>query len=71
MLLVPNLLDDPNGMVDPDGEPHQRLRGTVRRAFTPRAISRRRHWVASVVDALLDAYAGQKQPADIIEGFTR
>jgi len=27
--------------------------------------------VASVVDALLDDYAGQKQPADIIEGFTR
>ncbi|MFC8513591.1 cytochrome P450 [Streptomyces sp. NPDC057257] len=71
LLVVPNLLDDPNGMVNLDGEPHQRLRGTVQRAFTPRAISRWRPWVASVVDALLDDFAVREQPADIIEGFTR
>ncbi|MET7478435.1 cytochrome P450 [Streptomyces sp. NPDC005648] len=71
LFVVPNLLDDPNGMVNLDGEPHQRLRSTVQRAFTPRAISRWRPWVASVVDTLLDDFAGQERPADIIEGFTR
>ncbi|MGI5460489.1 cytochrome P450 [Streptomyces sp. CA-249302] len=71
LLVVPNLLDDPNGLVNMDGEPHQRLRGTVQRAFTPRAIARWRPWVASVVDVLLDDFAAQEQPADIIEGFTR
>ncbi|MEU3337823.1 cytochrome P450 [Streptomyces sp. NPDC002144] len=71
LLVVPNLLGDPDGMVNLDGEPHQRLRGTVQRAFTPRAIARWRPWVASVVDTLLDDFAAGERPADIVEGFTR
>ncbi|GAA2492571.1 cytochrome P450 [Streptomyces longisporus] len=71
LLVVPNLLDDPNGLLNQDGEAHQRLRGTVQRAFTPRAIARWRPWVATVVEALLDDFAAQDRPADIIEGFTR
>ncbi|MFI6567337.1 cytochrome P450 [Streptomyces sp. NPDC050534] len=71
LLVVPNLLDDPDGMVNLDGEPHQRLRGTVQRAFTPRAIARWRPWAASVVESLLDEFAAKERPADIIEGFTR
>ncbi|WP_328432605.1 MULTISPECIES: cytochrome P450 [unclassified Streptomyces] len=71
LLAVPNLLDDPDGMVNLDGEPHQRLRGTVQRAFTPRAVARWRPWVASVVETLLDDFGTQERPADIIEGFTR
>ncbi|MFI7404052.1 cytochrome P450 [Streptomyces sp. NPDC049541] len=71
LLVVPNLLDDPNGLLNQDGEAHQRLRGTVQRAFTPRAIARWRPWVASVVESLLDDFAAQERPADIIEGFTR
>ncbi|MHC3467257.1 cytochrome P450 [Streptomyces sp. 7R007] len=71
LVLVPNLLDDPDGMVNMDGEAHRRLRGTVQRAFTPRAIARWRPWVASVVDALLDDFAARERPADLVEGFTR
>jgi len=71
LLVVPNLLDNPNGLLNQDGAAHQRLRGTVQRAFTPRAIALWRPWVASVVEALLDDFAGQDRPADIIEGFTR
>jgi cytochrome P450 len=71
LLVVPNLLDDPNGLLNQDGPAHQRLRGTVQRAFTPRAIARWRPWVASVVEALLDDLAARPQPADVIEGFTR
>ncbi|WP_030674972.1 cytochrome P450 [Streptomyces cellulosae] len=71
LLVVPNLLDAPDGLLNQDGPPHQRLRGTVQRAFTPRAIARWRPWVASVVDTLLDDFARLPQPADIVEGFTR
>ncbi len=71
LLVVPNLLDAPEGLLNQDGAAHQRLRGTVQRAFTPRAIARWRPWVASVVESLLDDFAAQRQPADIIEGFTR
>lgn len=71
LLVVPNLLDTPDGLLNQDGPAHQRLRGTVQRAFTPRAIARWRPWVASVVESLLDDFARRPQPADIIEGFTR
>jgi cytochrome P450 len=71
LLVVPNLLDAPDGLLNQDGAAHQRLRGTVQRAFTPRAIARWRPWVASVVDSLLDDFAAPQPPADIIEGFTR
>ncbi|WP_030043928.1 cytochrome P450, partial [Streptomyces resistomycificus] len=71
LLVVPNLLDAPDGLLNQDGPGHQRLRGTVQRAFTPRAIARWRPWVAAVVETLLDEFARQPRPADIIEGFTR
>lgn len=71
LLVVPNLLDAPDGLINQDGPAHQRLRGTVQRAFTPRAVARWRPWVASVVDTLLDEFAERARPADIIEGFTR
>ncbi|MFD7819127.1 cytochrome P450 [Streptomyces sp. NPDC059785] len=71
LLAVPNLLDDPDGLLNQDGPAHQRLRRTVQRAFTPRAIARWHPWVAQTVDALLDRFAEQPRPADIIEGFTR
>ncbi|MFF7450066.1 MULTISPECIES: cytochrome P450 [unclassified Streptomyces] len=71
LLVVPNLLDDPNGLINQDGPAHQMLRGTVQRAFTPRAVARWRPWVGSVVAALLDDFAARPRPADIVEGFTR
>ncbi|WP_030607315.1 cytochrome P450 [Streptomyces fulvoviolaceus] len=71
LLVVPNLLDTPDGLLNQDGPAHQLLRGTVQRAFTPRAIARWRPWIASVVETLLDEFATRTQPADIIEGFTR
>jgi len=70
LLVVPNILDNPNGLLNQDGSGHQRLRGTVQRAFTPRAIARWRPWVASVVDSLLDGLATRPQPVDIIDAFT-
>ena len=69
--LSPGILDDPDVLLNLDGSEHQRLRRTVQRAFTPRAIARWRPWVASVVDGLLDELIDQGSPADIVAGYTR
>ncbi|MGW4891578.1 cytochrome P450 [Kitasatospora sp. NPDC004240] len=69
--LVPNILDDPQSLLNLDGVEHQRLRRTVQRAFTPRAIARWRPWVASVVEGLLDELIDQGSPADIVAAYTR
>ncbi|MFB7471425.1 cytochrome P450 [Kitasatospora sp. NPDC056184] len=68
---APNLLDDPTALLNIDGVEHQRLRRTVQRAFTPRAIARWRPWVASVVEGLLDELIDRGSPADIVAGYTR
>ncbi|MER7703958.1 cytochrome P450 [Kitasatospora sp. NPDC097605] len=68
---APNLLDDPTALLNIDGVEHQRLRRTVQRAFTPRAIARWRPWVASVVDGLIDELIEQGSPADIVAAYTR
>ncbi|MFC8452818.1 cytochrome P450 [Kitasatospora sp. NPDC057223] len=69
--LSPGILDDPDVLLNLDGSEHQRLRRTVQRAFTPRAIARWRPWVASVVDGLIDELIDQGSPADIVAGYTR
>ncbi|WP_354644087.1 cytochrome P450 [Kitasatospora camelliae] len=68
---TPNLLDDPDSLLNSDGADHQRIRRTVQRAFTPRAIARWRPWVASVVDGLLDGLEEGGSPADVIAAFSR
>ncbi|MDH6140516.1 cytochrome P450 [Kitasatospora sp. GP30] len=67
----PNLLDDPEGLLNLDGQEHQRLRRTVQRAFTPRAIARWRPWVATVVEDLVSRLSDAAQPADLISAFSR
>ncbi|MFI6156339.1 cytochrome P450 [Kitasatospora sp. NPDC051170] len=69
--LAPNILDDPQSMLNIDGTDHQRLRRTVQRAFTPRAIARWRPWVASVVESLIDELIDAGSPADIVDAYTR
>ncbi|WP_431044237.1 cytochrome P450 [Streptomyces sp. P1-3] len=66
---APGFLDDPASLLNLDGEEHRRLRQTVQRAFTPRAVARWRPWVASVVEDLLDELERQGPPADLIAGF--
>ncbi|MGK4585557.1 cytochrome P450 [Kitasatospora sp. HPMI-4] len=67
----PNLLDDPEGLLNIDGPEHQRLRRTVQRAFTPRAIERWRPWVETVVEELIDSLQASGSPVDVVAGFTR
>ncbi|MFG2637991.1 cytochrome P450 [Streptomyces sp. NPDC048362] len=67
----PNLLDNPDILINLDGTEHRRLRRTIGRAFTPRAIERWRPWVASVVDDLVIELAAAEQPVDLIAKFVR
>ncbi|MFH8385716.1 cytochrome P450 [Kitasatospora sp. NPDC018058] len=69
--VTPNILDDPQSMLNIDGIEHQRLRRTVQRAFTPRAIARWKPWVASVVESLIDELIEHGSPADIVAAYTR
>lgn len=57
-------------MFNQDGEDHLRLRRTLSRAFTPRAVARWRPWIASIVEQRLDALADTGSPADLVAGFT-
>ncbi|NUV70636.1 MULTISPECIES: cytochrome P450 [unclassified Streptomyces] len=66
---VPDLVNDPDLMFNQDGPDHLRLRRTLRRAFTPRAVARWRPWIASIVDELLDRLEARPQPADAVAEF--
>lgn len=67
---APGLVNDPALMFNQDGAGHLRLRRTMRRAFTPRAVARWRPWIASMVDQLLDGVARDDGPVDIVAEFT-
>nr|WSU77755.1 cytochrome P450 [Streptomyces anulatus] len=67
---VPDLVNDPDLMFNQDGPDHLRLRRTLRRAFTPRAVARWRPWIAAIVDELLDRLETRQQPVDVVAEFT-
>ncbi|MDJ1642709.1 cytochrome P450 [Streptomyces sp. J15] len=66
---VPDLVNDPDLMFNQDGPAHLRLRRTLRRAFTPRAVARWRPWIAAIVEELLDRLEERPQPADAVADF--
>ncbi|MFE6698646.1 cytochrome P450 [Streptomyces sp. NPDC057718] len=66
---VPDLVNDPDLMFNQDGPDHLRLRRTLRRAFTPRAVARWRPWIAAIVEELLDRLEARAQPADFVAEF--
>lgn len=73
---VPGLVNDPDLMFNQDGPGHLRLRRTMRRAFTPRAVARWQPWIAAIVEQLLDGLADSNSdgdgdgPVDIVAEFT-
>ncbi|MFT9785497.1 cytochrome P450 [Streptomyces rhizosphaericola] len=67
---VPDLVNNPDLMFNQDGPDHLRLRRTLRRAFTPRAVARWRPWISAIVDELLDRLEERPRPADVVREFT-
>lgn len=68
---TPGLVNDPDLMFNQDGPGHLRLRRTMRRAFTPRAVARWEPWIVSIVTELLDGLARRRGTVDIVAEFTR
>ncbi|MGW6289014.1 cytochrome P450 [Streptomyces sp. NPDC055107] len=66
---VPDLVNNPDLMFNQDGLDHLRLRRTLRRAFTSRAVARWRPWIGAMVEELLDRLETRPQPADIVAEF--
>ncbi|MFE6052954.1 cytochrome P450 [Kitasatospora sp. NPDC056446] len=62
---------NPASLFNQDGPAHRRLRGTVQRAFTPRAIAGWQPWVAAAVQQSVDALVAAGPPADLVTAFTR
>ncbi|MEV7354831.1 cytochrome P450 [Kitasatospora sp. NPDC091276] len=62
---------NPASMFNQDGPEHRRLRSTVQRAFTARAIAGWQPWVAESVQQAVDALAAGGTPADLVTAFTR
>ncbi|WEH38143.1 cytochrome P450 [Streptomyces sp. AM 2-1-1] len=66
---VPVLVNDPDLLFNQDGPEHLRLRRTMHRAFTPRAVARWQPWIAAIVEQLLDGLSSRETPVDIVAGF--
>ncbi|GLF94894.1 cytochrome P450 [Streptomyces yaizuensis] len=66
---VPDLVSNPDLMFNQDGPDHLRLRRTLRRAFTPRAVARWEPWIAAIVEQCLDGLARCERPADAVERY--
>ncbi|MER7767530.1 cytochrome P450 [Kitasatospora sp. NPDC096140] len=62
---------NPASLFNQDGPAHRRLRATVQRAFTPRAIAGWQPWVAAAVQQSVDALVAAGPPADLVAAFTR
>ncbi|MFF8959571.1 cytochrome P450 [Streptomyces sp. NPDC014894] len=67
---VPDLVNNPDLMFNQDGSDHLRLRGTLRRAFTPRAVARWQPWIAAIVEECLDSLARAEPPVDVVAAYT-
>ncbi|MFF8880701.1 cytochrome P450 [Streptomyces flaveolus] len=68
---TPNMLGDPDLILNQDGPDHRRLRRTVQRAFSQRAIARWRPWVASEVERLIDDLIDSGSPADAVASLSQ
>ncbi|MER7672464.1 cytochrome P450 [Kitasatospora sp. NPDC096128] len=62
---------NPASLFNQDGAAHRRLRATVQKAFTPRAIASWQPWVAAAVQQSVDALLAAGPPADLVTAFTR
>jgi cytochrome P450 len=69
MTAGPSPFDDPNVLINMDGEEHLRIRRIVASAFTPRRVERWKPVIRATAQELLDTVERGEQPADIIFGF--
>jgi cytochrome P450 len=69
MTLEPSFLQDPDVLLNKDGEDHLRIRRIVAAAFTPRRVERWKPVIEQVAEELLDALETAGPPADLVAGY--
>ncbi|WP_431039260.1 cytochrome P450 [Streptomyces sp. P6-2-1] len=65
------IIGDRDLLFNQDGPEHLRLRRTVGRAFTPRAVARWEPWITTTVEELIEGLARRDGPFDLIPGLAR
>lgn len=65
----PSFFDDPENLLNKDGEEHLRIRRIVASAFTPRRIERWKPTIAAVAGELIDAMERTGPPADLVADY--
>ena len=61
--------DDPNIILNMDGERHRRIRRIIASAFTPRNTERWRPMILAIVDELIDGLESAGKSADLVDAF--
>ena len=69
MTAEPSFLQDPDILLNKDGEDHLRIRRIVASAFTPRRIERWKPVIEEVADELIDALEVAGPPADLVADY--
>jgi cytochrome P450 len=65
----PSFFDDPQNLINKDGEEHLRIRRIVASAFTPRRIERWKPTITAVAGELIDAMERNGPPADLVADY--
>ena len=69
MTAEPSFFQDPDILINKDGEDHLRIRRIVASAFTPRRIERWKPVIEQVANELLDALEKAGPPADLVADY--
>ncbi len=65
----PSFMDNPDALLNKEGEAHLRIRRILASAFTPRRIGRWKPTIRAVATELLDAMQAAGPPADIMADY--
>jgi cytochrome P450 len=69
MTVEPSFLQDPDILLNKDGEDHLRIRRIVAAAFTPRATERWKPVIQQIADELIDDLLRAGPPADLVDTY--
>jgi cytochrome P450 len=69
MTVEPSFLQDPDIILNKDGEDHLRIRRIVAGAFTPRRVERWKPVIEQVANELVDALEENGPPADLVAEY--
>lgn len=69
MTAEPGFLQDPDIVLNKDGEDHLRLRRIIAAAFTPRRAERCKPVIEQIADELIDELQKAGPPADLVAGY--